>query len=86
MIDATTSAVKQGIRVRTMEEPQEMSICVELQRRIWGYAPIDTVPDQIFIVAKKTGGQLMTAYFTGARPVHCMPGCLRTALWALATG
>jgi len=45
-----------------MEEAQEMSVCVELQQRIWGYAPIDTVPDQIFIVAKKTGGQVMTAY------------------------
>ena len=62
MSDATTSAVKQGIRVRTMEETQEMSVCVELQRRIWGYAPIDTVPDQIFIVAKKTDGQVMAAY------------------------
>jgi predicted GNAT superfamily acetyltransferase len=39
-----------------------MSVCVELQQRIWGYAPIDTVPDQIFIVARKTGGQVMTAY------------------------
>jgi predicted GNAT superfamily acetyltransferase len=68
MSDATTSAVKQGIRVRTMEEPQEMSVCVELQRRIWGFAPIDTVPDQIFTVAKKTGGQVMTAY-DGRTPV-----------------
>jgi predicted GNAT superfamily acetyltransferase len=62
MSDATTSAVKQGIRIRMMEEAREMSVCVELQQRIWGYAPIDTVPDQIFIVAKKTGGQVMTAY------------------------
>jgi hypothetical protein len=54
MSDATTSVVKQEIRVQAIEETQEMSVCVELQRRIWGYAPIDTVPDQIFIVAKKT--------------------------------
>lgn len=68
MNDATTSAVKKGIRIRNMEEAQEMSVCVELQQRIWGYAPIDTVPDQIFIVAKKTGGQVMTAY-DGDTPV-----------------
>jgi hypothetical protein len=86
MSQATTSAAKQGIRVRAIEETQEMSVCVELQRRNWGYAPIDTVPDQIFIVAKKTGGQVITAYFTGARPVHCMPGCLRTALWGARNG
>jgi predicted GNAT superfamily acetyltransferase len=45
-----------------------MGGCVELQQRIWRYAPIDTVPDQIFIVAKKTGGQVMTAY-DGDTPV-----------------
>lgn len=68
MSEATTSAVKQGIRIRVMEEASEMSVCVELQQRIWRYAPIDTVPDQIFIVAKKTGGQVMTAY-DGDTPV-----------------
>jgi predicted GNAT superfamily acetyltransferase len=68
MSDGTTSAVKQEIRIRAMEEAREMGVCIELQRRIWGYAPIDTVPDQIFIVAKKTGGQVMTAY-DGNTPV-----------------
>ena len=68
MRDAPTSAGKQEIRIGMPEEAQEMSVCVELQQRIWGYAPIDTVPDQIFIVAKKTGGQVMTAYH-GDTPV-----------------
>src|SRR5208282_1480794 len=68
MRDVTTAAVKQGIRIEKIEGAQEMSVCVELQQRIWGYSPIDTVPDQIFIVAKKTGGQAMTAY-DGDTPV-----------------
>ncbi len=68
MSEATTSAVKQEIRIRATQEAQEMSVCVDLQQRIWGYAPLDTVPDQIFIVAKKTGGQVMTAY-EGDTPV-----------------
>jgi predicted GNAT superfamily acetyltransferase len=68
MSDATTSAVKQEIRIRTLEDAQEMGVCVELQQRIWGYASLDTVPDQIFIVAKKTGGQVLTAY-DGTAPV-----------------
>lgn len=38
-----------------------MRVCVELQQRVWNYSPLDTVPDQIFIVAKKTGGQVMVA-------------------------
>jgi hypothetical protein len=40
-----------------MEETQEMSVSVALQRRIWGHAPIDTVPNQIFIVARKRVGR-----------------------------
>jgi predicted GNAT superfamily acetyltransferase len=68
MTEATTSAVKQGIRICTLEDAQEMSVCVELQQRIWGYTPIDTVPDQVFIVARKTGGQVMAAY-DGETPV-----------------
>jgi predicted GNAT superfamily acetyltransferase len=68
MSDATTSAVKQDIRIRTLDAAQEMSVCVELQQRIWGYSPLDTVPDQVFIVARKTGGQVMTAY-DGEAPV-----------------
>ncbi|MGB9465730.1 MAG: GNAT family N-acetyltransferase [Candidatus Acidiferrum sp.] len=62
MSDATRSAAKQAIIIRTIEDVQEMGVCVELQQRIWGYAEIDTVPDQIFVVAKKTGGQVMAAY------------------------
>ena len=48
MSDVTTSVVKQGIRVRAIDGTQEMSVCVELQRRIWGYAPIKTMPDRYF--------------------------------------
>src|SRR5271168_5441546 len=62
MSEATTSPAKQAITVRWIHDVQEMNVCVELQQRIWGYAPLDTVPDQIFIVAKKTGGQVMLAY------------------------
>ncbi len=68
MIDGATSTVKRGIQVRAMQEAREMGVCVGLQQRIWGYTPLDTVPDQIFIVAKKTGGQVLTAY-DGETPV-----------------
>ncbi|MGH9743312.1 MAG: GNAT family N-acetyltransferase [Candidatus Acidiferrum sp.] len=61
MSDGTASMVKQGISIRNLETPEDMKVCVELQQRIWGYSEIDTVPDQMFIVAKKTGGQVMTA-------------------------
>src|ERR1700739_5118842 len=48
--------------IRPLREVEEMSIGVDLQRRIWGYAEIDTVPDQIFIVARESGGQVLFAF------------------------
>jgi predicted GNAT superfamily acetyltransferase len=68
MSDMTASQVKQGITIRSVQDVQEMGLCVELQQEVWGYSALDTVPDQIFVVAKKTGGQVMLAY-DGDRPV-----------------
>ncbi len=51
--------------IRRLEEVHEMGICVELQRRIWGYSDIDVVPEQMFIVAQKSGGQVLGAFHQG---------------------
>lgn len=51
-----------GIMIRPLQAVEEMGIGVDLQRRVWGYAEIDTVPDQIFIVAKESGGQVLGAF------------------------
>ena len=51
-----------GITIRPLQEVGEMSIGVDLQRRVWGYTEIDTVPDQIFIVARESGGQVLGAF------------------------
>jgi predicted GNAT superfamily acetyltransferase len=56
------------IVIRALEHVQEMSIAVDLQRAIWGYGETDTVPDQIFLVAKECGGQVLGA-FHQTRPV-----------------
>lgn len=68
MSKGTTSAVQQGIGIRRLETAGEMKLCVELQQQIWGYSEIDTVPDQICIVARKTGGHVLAAY-DGEQPV-----------------
>lgn len=61
-MDSTASPAKQQIVVRPAHSADEMKVCVELQQRVWGYSAIDTVPDQIFIVANKTGGHVLIAY------------------------
>jgi len=62
MSEGAASVKGQGIVIRALQEVEEMSIGVDLQRRVWGYTEIDTVPDQIFIVARESGGQVLGAF------------------------
>jgi predicted GNAT superfamily acetyltransferase len=62
MIEGIASAKAEGILVRPLQKVQEMGIAVDLQRQVWGYAELDTVPDQIFVVARESGGQVLAAF------------------------
>jgi predicted GNAT superfamily acetyltransferase len=48
--------------IRPLHAVSEMRICVALQRIVWGYTELETVPDHIFVVAAKTGGQVLAAF------------------------
>lgn len=48
--------------IRSLHDLPELNGCVELQRQVWGFADIDIVPDAIFAVAGKTGGQVLGAF------------------------
>jgi predicted GNAT superfamily acetyltransferase len=61
MSEAATRVEKQVI-VRPADDSSDFAIGVGLQQAIWGYSEIDTVPDQMFVVAKKTGGQVLLAF------------------------
>ena len=61
MSDAVTQ-MQQTIGVRAAEDISEFGQCVELQQAIWGYSTLNVVPDQMFIVAKKTGGHALLAF------------------------
>jgi predicted GNAT superfamily acetyltransferase len=62
MIEATASANQPEILIRAPRDAGEMAIGVDLQKQVWGYSEIDTVPDQMFIVAQESGGQVLFAF------------------------
>jgi predicted GNAT superfamily acetyltransferase len=62
MSEGMASVREPGIMIRPLQKVEEMGIGLDLQRRVWGYAEIDTVPDQIFIVARESGGQVLGAF------------------------
>lgn len=68
MMKQATPPEAPEIIVRKIDDVAEMKVCVELQQRIWGYSDLDTVPEQMCVVAKKTGGQVLGAFDAG-KPV-----------------
>jgi predicted GNAT superfamily acetyltransferase len=65
MSEAAASLQETGIVVRPLHEVDEMSLGVELQRRVWNYSELDTVAEQMFVVAKESGGQVLAAFQEG---------------------
>ena len=62
MTEATAPAITPPIEIRSLERAEEMSVGVVLQMKFWGYSVLDTVPEQMFVVAKESGGQVLVAY------------------------
>lgn len=50
------------IVIRPLTALEEYQRCVELQKLIWGFDDVDTVPLRLFVVASKVGGQVFGAF------------------------
>lgn len=68
MSGTSTTSAKPDIAIRPLQNIEEMRAAVALQQRVWGYSAADTVPDQMFVVARESGGQVLAAY-DGETPV-----------------
>lgn len=61
-----------GIEIRALEAHAELDAAVGLQNDIWGYAPGESVPLQMFIIAAGTGGQVFGAFEAGRMVGFCL--------------
>jgi predicted GNAT superfamily acetyltransferase len=59
------------LTVRACHSHADLRLCVDLQRRVWGFEDEDVVPAAIFVVALHTGGHVYCSYpeHDGDRPV-----------------
>jgi len=64
----TAPAISGHLTIRPCESHDDLKLCVELQRRIWGFGGEDVTPAAIFVVAQHTGGHAYCA-FDGARAI-----------------
>ncbi len=54
--------LSQQILIRPLSGMDEMHACEQLQRDIWQCSEIEVVPSSIFLVAQKTGGEVLGAF------------------------
>jgi len=55
------------IIVRHCRGIDELEACFEIQKQVWGFSDREGVPSQVFVVAQKTGGQLI--FTTASKPI-----------------
>lgn len=69
-------ALDTAIEIRPLTEIGGFAEAVKLQREIWGFEDIELLPERLFVVANKIGGQVLGA-FDGPHMVAfclCIPG------------
>jgi predicted GNAT superfamily acetyltransferase len=64
----TTAPATGDITIRKCTETDDFNACVALQKEVWDYDDIDVIPQRMFTVADKIGGQVIGA-FHGAQLV-----------------
>jgi predicted GNAT superfamily acetyltransferase len=58
-------ALATDLNIRRCSGVNEMQMCVELQKEVWGFSDIELVPLRLFVVADKVGGQVIGAFDGG---------------------
>ncbi len=53
-----------GIEIRHLRGLEEFHACLEMEKLVWGVEDIDVVPLPIFVIAAKSGGQVIGAFDT----------------------
>lgn len=60
--EGKSELLQQAITIRPFATLDEMRVCEQLQHAVWQYAEIEIVPGNVFVVAQKTGGEVLGAF------------------------
>lgn len=61
-----------NIEIHPLKELDEFAAVLRLQREIWGFKDIELLPERLFVVADKIGGQLLGAFDGGSMVAFCL--------------
>src|SRR5450755_4347263 len=62
----------EDIEIRQITQLEEFASVVGLQREIWGFNDIELLPQRLFVVADKIGGQVLGAFDDGKMVAFCL--------------
>ena len=60
------------IEIRQLTQLEEFATVVRLQREIWGFDDVELLPQRLFVVADKIGGQILGAFDNGKMVAFCL--------------
>ena len=60
------------IEIHQLTQLEEFATVVRLQREIWGFDDVELLPQRLFVVADKIGGQVLGAFDHGKMVAFCL--------------
>jgi predicted GNAT superfamily acetyltransferase len=60
------------LEIRQLSTLSEFADVVRLQREIWGFEDVELLPQRLFVVASKIGGQVLGAFDNGTMVAFCL--------------
>jgi len=61
-----------NLEIRQLDQLEEFAAVVRLQREIWGYDDVELLPQRLFVVADKIGGQVLGAFANNKMVAFCL--------------
>lgn len=61
-VSKTLRSPVETLRISRAAAIPDLTACIGLQKAVWEFSPDDAVPEQVFIVADRTGGHVFLAY------------------------
>lgn len=61
-----------ALEIHQLSKLNEFAEVVRLQREIWGFQDVELLPQRLFVVASKIGGQVLGAFDAGKMVAFCL--------------
>ncbi|HEY7209787.1 MAG TPA: GNAT family N-acetyltransferase [Bryobacteraceae bacterium] len=72
LLVSESPALSSSVEIHQLSKLSEFAEVVRLQREIWGFEDVELLPQRLFVVASKIGGQVLGAFDSGKMVAFCL--------------